>query len=162
MKSPSWSNGISRLFGSFCRMIRPTGRTAVPDQLSVLVSMEFSYRNSDWNRVPRSSKHREIDAENHHGDRERRRKQRLRPGLRDLDNFIAIDCAARALKDGAAACDDGNSNHHHCKSGMVGRGCDERAGVFSRKMGWAPATKIGRRADQTDYEKVYSCSRTKA
>src|SRR5260370_4818855 len=27
MNSPSWSKGIS-LFGSFCRMIRPAGRTA--------------------------------------------------------------------------------------------------------------------------------------
>src|SRR5882762_10438683 len=53
---------------------------------------------SNWNRVPRRSKHREIDAENHHGDRERRRKERLRKGLRDLNNLGAIDRAARALK----------------------------------------------------------------
>src|SRR5258708_20647488 len=130
MKSPSWSNGISRLFGSFCRMIRPTGRTAVPDQLSVLVSMEFSYRNSDWNRVPRGSKHREIDAENHHGDREPRRKQRLRPGLRDLNNFITIDRAARALKHGAASCDHGYSNPHHCKSVIAARRRDDRPAAF--------------------------------
>src|SRR5712672_2450078 len=140
MKSPSWSNGISRLFGSFCRMIRPTGRTAVPDEFSVLISIEFSYRFSNWNRVPRRSKHREIDAENHHGDRERRRKERLRKGMRDLDNLGAIDRAARALKGGTASCDDGDSKHHHCHSGIAGRGRDERASAFSRKMGEAPAT----------------------
>src|SRR6267378_254568 len=119
-------------------MIRPTGRTAVPDQLSVLVSIEFSHRNSDWNRVPRSSKHREIDAENHHGDRERRRKQRLRTGLRDLDNFIAIDRAARALKDGAASCDDGNSNHHHCKSGIAAAAATNVPALSARRWGGLP------------------------
>src|SRR5229473_8162649 len=141
MNSLSWSNGISRLFGSFCRMISPTGRVAVPDQLSVFISIvDFSYRVSKWNRAARSSNPREIDAENQHGDRERRRKQRLRTGLRELDNLIAIDRAARALEGGAASCDDGNSNHHHCQSGIAGRDRDERAGVFRGKMGYASAT----------------------
>src|SRR5712675_3277719 len=141
MKSPSWSNGISRLFGSFCRMISPTGRVAVPDQLSVFISIvDFSYRVSKWNRAARSSNPREIDAENQHGDRERRRTQRLRTGLRDLDNLIAIDRAARALKGEAASCDDADSNRYHCQSSIAGRDRDHRASVFRRKMGHASAT----------------------
>jgi hypothetical protein len=69
-------------------------------------------------------------------------------------NFIAIDRAARALKDGAASRDDGNANHHHWKSGIVGRGCDERAGVFSSKMGWAPATNRINKDVQLDQKKT--------
>src|SRR5882672_9959885 len=100
--------------------------------------------------------HFEIDAENHHGDRERRRKQRLRTGLRDLNNFITIDRAARALKDGAASCDDGYSNRHHCKSGILGRGRDERAGAFSKEMGWASATNHVDKDVQLDEKKTKS------
>src|ERR1700730_16248580 len=122
-------------------MISPTGRTAVSDQFSVFISIaEFSYRVSKCNRAPRTSKPREIDAENQHGDRERRRKQRLRTGPRDLDNFIAIDRAARALKGEAASHDDGDSNRNHGQSGVAGRALDHRAGVFRRKMGYASAT----------------------
>src|SRR5258708_12894165 len=46
---------------------------------------------SKFNRAPRMSNPREIDAENQHGDRERRRKQRRPTGLRDLDDLIATD-----------------------------------------------------------------------
>src|SRR5229473_1329298 len=140
MNSLSWSNGISRLFGSFCRMISPTGRIAVLDQFSVFISIAgFSY----WFRsgiAARTSNRREIDAENQHGDRERGRKQRLGTGLRDLDNLIAIDRAARALKGEAASCDDGDSNRYHCQSGIAVRDRDHRASVFRRKMGYASAT----------------------
>src|SRR6267378_1737418 len=122
-------------------MISPTGRVAVPDQLSVFISIvDFSYRVSKWNRAARSSNPREIDAENHHGDRERRRTQRLRTGLRDLDNLIAIDRAPRALKDEVASCDDDDSDRNHCQSGVAGRDLDHRAGGFRWKMGYASAT----------------------
>src|SRR3984893_15273556 len=122
-------------------MISPTGRTAVSDQFSVFISIaEFSYRVSKCNRAPRTSNPREIDAENQHGDRERRRKQRLRTGLRDLDNLIAIDRAARALKGEAASCDDGCSNRNHCQPGIAGRDLDRRAGVVRRKTDYASAT----------------------
>src|SRR5258708_32523469 len=119
-------------------MISLTGRVAVPDQLSVFISIvDFSYRVSKWNRAARSSNPREIDAENQHGDRERRRKQRLRTGLRDLDNLVAIDRAAHALKGKAASRDGGDSNRNHRESGIAGR---DRAGVFRGKMGHASAT----------------------
>jgi hypothetical protein len=62
----------------------------------------FSY----WFRsgiAARTSNRHEIDAENQHGDRDRGRKQRLGTGLRDLDNLIAIDRAARAPKGEAAS-----------------------------------------------------------
>src|SRR3981189_3324909 len=122
-------------------MISPTGRVAVPDQLSVFISIvDFSYRVSKWNRAARSSNPREIDAENQHGDRERRRKQRLRTGLRDPDNLIAIDRAASALKGEAASCDDGDSNRNQNQSGIAGRDRDHRDGVFRRRMGHASAT----------------------
>src|SRR5258708_40111865 len=121
-------------------MISPTGRVAVPDQLSVFISIvDFSYRVSKWNRAARSSNPREIDAENQHGDRERRRKQRLRTGLRDLDDLIAVNRAARAFKGEAASCDDGDPDRNHCQSGIAGRDCDDRASVFRWKMGHASA-----------------------
>src|SRR3981189_2991492 len=122
-------------------MISPTGRVAVPDQLSVFISIvDFSYRVSKWNRAARSSNPGEIDAENQHGDRERRRKQRLRTGPRDPDNLIAIDRAPRAFKGEAASCDDGDSNRNHRQSGIAGRDRDQRAGVVRSKTGHASAT----------------------
>src|SRR3979490_2996944 len=128
-----------KILGSFCRMISPTGRIAVPDQFSVFISIAGF---SCWFRsgiAARTSNPREIDAENQHGDRDRGRKQRLGTGLRDLDNLIAIDRAARALKGKAASCDDGDSNRYHCQSGIAGRDRDHRASVFRRKMGDASA-----------------------
>src|SRR5216684_5523822 len=135
-------------------MISPTGRVAVPDQLSVFISIvDFSYRVSKWNRAARTSNPREIDAENQHGDRERRRKQRLRAGLRDLDNLIAIDRTARALKGEATSCDDGDSNRNHCQSGIAGRDRDDRAGVLRRKIGYASATDCFDKDVQLDEKK---------
>jgi hypothetical protein len=111
-------------------MISPTGRIAVPDQFSVFISIAgFSYGFEVESR-----------RENQHGDRERGRKQRLGTGLRDLDNLIAIDRAARALKGEAASCDDGDSNRYHYQSGIAGRDRDHRASVFRLKMGYASAT----------------------
>src|SRR5580700_2635111 len=138
-------------------MISPTGRMAVSDQFSVFISIaEFSYRVSKCNRAPRTSNPREIDAKNQHGDRERRRKQRLRTGLRDLDNLIAIDRAAGALTSEAASCDDGHSNRNHCQSGVAGRALDRRAGAFHRKLGYASATDCIDKDVQLDEKKSKS------
>src|ERR1700682_4707788 len=122
-------------------MISPAGRVAVPDQLSVLISIAaVSCPGSKLNCAARPSNPGEIDAENQHGDRERRRKQRLRTGLRDPDNLIAIDRAPRAFKGEAASCDDGDSNRNHRQSGITGRDRDERAGVVRSKTGYASGT----------------------
>ena len=72
--------------------------------------------------------------------------KRLRRGLRDLDNLIAINCAARAFKGEAASCNGGDANRNHCHSGIAGRDRDSRASVFRGIMGYVSA------ADRIDKE----------
>src|SRR5260370_36942955 len=134
-------------------MISPTGRIAVPDQFSVFISIAgFSYWFQSGIAV-RTSNRREIDADNQHGHRERGRKQRLGTGPRVLDNLIAIDRAARALKGEAASCDDGDSNRYHCQSGIAGPDRDHCASIFRCKMGYASATGRIEEDVQLDEEK---------
>src|ERR1700694_5989861 len=63
--------------------------------------------------------------------------KRLRTRPRDLDNLIAIDRAARALKGDAASCDNEDCNHQHCQPGIAGR---ERADILRGTTGYDSGT----------------------
>jgi hypothetical protein len=84
-----------------------------------------------------------------------------RTGLRHLDNLIPVDRAARALKAGAASSDDGDSDHHHCQSGIAGRDRGDCAGVFRGRMGLDSVTYRIKKDVQLD-EKKSKCGHGQA